>query len=108
MRTTDGGLTWQLADPGRTIPIQLNEPARGRSYVTRAGAHVLTYWWETSRGVFAYVSPDGQRYDWTRMPGLPARVQTRLYPGGVYLAWGPDGLFRSDDGAVWTAMTLPS
>ena len=107
MRTVDGGLTWHEADPGRTIPASVAGVAQGLSYVTRDGGHALVYYNSTEGGLVILLSADGSRYAPTRLPGLPADAGTRLFNGGLYVAYNGVGLYLSDDGITWSPVRLP-
>jgi len=107
MRTVDGGLTWHETDPGRTIPASSVGVARGLSYVTRDGGHALVYYGTIRSGLVILLSADGSRYAPTSLPGLPEDGCTRLFNGGLYVAYNADGVYLSDDGITWSAVHLP-
>jgi hypothetical protein len=105
-RTTDGGHTWQRADPGHTVPSDL-EYFDGDSYVAADGTHVVfahgdpPQKWYTSGNGSAYrlVKPDGLSDRLTRSGLRPAVL---VVAPGVYLAFDSNAVYRSADGLHWT------
>jgi hypothetical protein len=110
-RTADGGATWQRVDTGGTAPWSYGG---GSSFVTPDGAHVIAQLPHQTekdpRGLKFYVSDDGGgRYDPVSLAGLPEEEvgdhgigePVQSIPGGGFLAYDGEAMYRSTDGMVW-------
>jgi hypothetical protein len=100
-RTGDSGLTWQRADPGRTLPwLQHGETA----FVAADGTHVVqtvvndpAEWYAGTTGAYRKPAP---------MTGLEAvddmRRPVRAVAPGVYILFDRSAVYASPDGLHWT------
>jgi hypothetical protein len=99
-RTTDGGQTWQAADPGHTLPYQDHGQD---AYLAADGTHVVrtvsgnpAEWYAGQGGSYTAPAP---------VTGLPAfdgyRTIMPVAPG-MYLTNDVEALYTSPDGLHWT------